>query len=60
MVKGTREYLESCYTLLGKTSAEVFPIHFVSDLDVVGDSITGSINAFLYLDSQNGIVGEIR
>jgi len=42
--------LAHSYDLLGKEAKQVFPVHFASDVELVGGPVTGSVRGFLVLE----------
>ena len=42
--------LAHSYDLLGKEPKQVFPVHFASDVELVGGPVTGSVPGFLVLE----------
>ena len=50
-----RTWIDSAYAKLGRDSADVFPIHFLSDIDSTHGPISGKIPGFLQL-GNNGII----
>jgi hypothetical protein len=60
MRKPLPEDLARDYAWLGKTASEIFPLRYSSDYEVVGGSVTGTINGFLHRDLGSDEVYEIR
>jgi hypothetical protein len=53
--------LEESYAILGKSSAETFPIHFTSEVEISGERLSGIIPAFLKLkDFESMEVEELK
>ncbi len=60
ILKPSAEQREKGYKLLDREPSKVFPIHFTSDVELLGGPVTGVLNAFLYMDLANNEVREIR
>jgi hypothetical protein len=58
--KPSPEIISKAYEILGKESAGVFPVHFTSDVEVVGGPVAGTLNGFMYTDLKTKAVFEIR
>jgi hypothetical protein len=54
------EELKRKYELLGRTAERAFPIKFSSAIEIVNGPVTGSLNAFLYMDPENDKTIEVR
>lgn len=50
-----RDWIESAYRLLGRGASDVFPIHYLSDVDAATGPISGDINGFMQLDDDGSI-----
>jgi hypothetical protein len=48
--KPTTETLVQNYRRLDRTAEKVFPVHFASEVEIVGGPVTGILNGFLYME----------
>jgi hypothetical protein len=60
MRKPTPEVLSKAYETLGMESARVFPVHFTSDVEIVGGPVAGTLNGFMYMDLKSKSIHEFR
>ncbi len=54
------EELQNCYQSLGRSGSEVFPVHFLSVVELEGGPVEGDINGFLYMKEFGGPVFEVK
>ncbi len=47
----TSEMLATHYVTLGRAAPAVFPLHYTSNVEIVGGPVTGTLNGFLHLRS---------
>jgi hypothetical protein len=53
--------IREAYDKLGRKADQVFPISFVSDVEVAGGPVSGSLNGFMYLRSfEDHTVVEVK
>lgn len=55
----TREVLARNYEILGRKADRIFPVPFASEVEVIGEPVTGILNAFLYMEMENERIHEI-
>jgi hypothetical protein len=58
--KPSPEIVSKAYEILGNDSASVFPVHFISDVEIVSGPVSGTLNGFMYTDSKSKAVHEFR
>lgn len=44
---------------LGRKADKIFPVHFKSEIEVVGGPVTGILEGFLYMELKNERMHEI-
>jgi len=57
--KPTSDVLAQNYGRLGRTADKVFPVHFTSEVEVVGGPVTGILKGFLYMEMATDEIHEI-
>ena len=61
MFKPTREQLLEEYKKLGKSAEQIFPLTFLSEVNIDSKAIEGRLTGFLfYKDIRDKVVEEIR
>jgi hypothetical protein len=59
VLKPTRKDLTLNYERLGRTADRIFPVHFTSEIEVVGGPVTGVLKGFLCMEMKNERIHEI-
>jgi hypothetical protein len=57
--KPTGEDLVQNYSRLGRTADKAFPMHFTSEVEIVGGPVIGILNGFLYMERATKQIREI-
>jgi hypothetical protein len=57
--KPTSDQLVQNYARLGRTADKIFPLHFASEVEVVGGPVVGILNGFQYMEMATEQTHEI-
>jgi hypothetical protein len=60
VLKPTREDMARNYEMLGRMADRIFPVHYESDVEVVGGPVKGILKAFYYMELENEKIYEIN